>query len=247
MFKNFVKYFFIIIFIIVFIFPIYYLFVNTTLSWQEFRYSLKPILIPKSFDFELFISSFKRKEFINSIIISSATTFLSVVMGTMAGYSFARFKIGGFHLPFMILSIRMLPIVAFIIPVFFITFKLNLIDTYLPIILSHLILCLPFAVWMMRSFFIEMPVEIEEAATIDGCSNWQILWQIAFPLVAPGIAVTALFCFIYSWNEFIFGLVLSRKEVIPITVSLTGGLSRQSSSLALVSILPVLLFLYALA
>ena len=136
----------------------------------------------------------------------------------------------------------MLPVVAFIIPLFFIAFKLNMIDTYLPIILSHLIICLPFAVWMMRGFFIELPVAIEEAATIDGCNNWQLFWRIAFPLAAPGIAVTTLFCFIFSWNEFVFALVLSRKEVIPITISLTGGLSRSTADLALASIIPILIF-----
>ena len=160
----------------------------------------------------------------------------------MAGYSFARYKIGGFHLPFLVLSIRMMPPVAAIIPLFMIMLKLRLIDTHLAIIITHLLVTLPFAVWMMRGFFIEMPVEIEEAATIDGCSKWQIFWRIALPLTAPGIAVTALFCFIFSWNEFVFALVLSRKEVIPITVSLTGGLSRPTADLALASIIPILIF-----
>ena len=240
--SSFLKYKVILLSVVFSTFPIYYLLVYSTLSWQEFRYSTKPILLPNIIDYSRLFSNFFSKEFTNSLIISSSATFLSIFFGTMAGYSFARFKIGGFHLPFMILSIKMLPVVAFIIPLFFIAFKLNMIDTYLPIILSHLIICLPFAVWMMRGFFIELPVAIEEAATIDGCNNWQLFWRIAFPLAAPGIAVTALFCFIFSWNEFVFALVLSRKEVIPITISLTGGLSRPTADLALASIIPILIF-----
>ena len=242
MLRSFFKYTVIILCVVISAFPIYYLLVYSTLSWQEFRYSSKPILFPNKIDYSRLFSNFFSKEFTNSLIISSSATFLSIIFGTMAGYSFAKFKIGGFHLPFMILSIKMLPVVAFLIPLFFIAFKLNMIDTYLPIILSHLIICLPFAVWMMRGFFIELPIAIEEAATIDGCNNWQIFWRIAFPLAAPGIAVTALFCFIFSWNEFVFALVLSRKEVIPITISLTGGLSRPTADLALASIIPILIF-----
>ena len=242
MLRSFFKYTVIILCVVISAFPIYYLLVYSTLSWQEFRYSSKPILFPNKIDYSRLFSNFFSKEFTNSLIISSSATFLSIFFGTMAGYSFAKFKIGGFHLPFMILSIKMLPVVAFLIPLFFIAFKLNMIDTYLPIILSHLIICLPFAVWMMRGFFIELPIAIEEAATIDGCNNWQIFWRIAFPLAAPGIAVTALFCFIFSWNEFVFALVLSRKEVIPITISLTGGLSRSTADLALASIIPILIF-----
>ena len=92
----------------------------------------------------------------------------------------------------------------------------------LAIIVTHLLVTLPFAIWMMRGFFIDLPLEIEEAARVDGCSKWQVLWRIALPLAAPGIAVTALFCFIFSWNEFVFALVLSRKEAITLPVVIAG-------------------------
>ena len=133
----------------------------------------------------------------------------------------------------------MLPIVAFIIPLFMFAQKLNIIDNYLSVIISHLIICLPYSIWMMRAFFSELPKEIEQAAFIDGCNKWQTFYKISIPLVMPGIVVTGLFCFIFSWNEFIFGLVLTRKEVIPISVSLSGG---SNYTLALASIFPVLLF-----
>ena len=241
---SYIKYFIIFIAVLFFLFPIYWMFITTMKPQLEVMY-YPPLFIPPEFTIKYYIEAFYwlgGEAFKNSLIITTCTTIIATVLGCMAGYSFARFNIGGFHLPFMILSIKMLPVVAFIIPLFFIAFKLNMIDTYLPIILSHLIICLPFAVWMMRGFFIELPVAIEEAATIDGCNNWPLFWRIAFPLAAPGIAVTTLFCFIFSWNEFVFALVLSRKEVIPITISLTGGLSRSTADLALASIIPILIF-----
>ena len=238
-FKKFLTYFFVFFFLITSIFPIYYLFVISSLSWAEFRYSKTPNFLPSTSNLKLIFFSFFQKTYLNSLIISFSVTLISIILGTAAGYSFAKYKIGGFFLPFSILSIRMLPVIAFIIPLFIFSQKLNIIDTYYAVILSHLIICLPYSIWMMRSFFIEVPIEIQEAANVDGCNSWQIFYKISIPLVAPGIAVTSLFCFIFSWNEFIFGLVLTRKEAIPITVNMSGG---SNYSLALASILPVLLF-----
>ena len=116
----------------------------------------------------------------------------------------------------------MMPPVAAIVHLFILMFKLKLIDTHLAIIVTHLLVTLPFAIWMMRGFFIDLPLDIEEAGRVDGCSKWQVVWRIALPLAAPGIAVTALFCFIFSWNEFVFALVQSRKEAITLPVVIAG-------------------------
>ena len=237
--KKIIAYFFIFIFLFISIFPIYYLFVISSLSFAEFRYSLEPTFIPSSSKINTIFLAFFQKPYLNSLIISFSVTLISLCLGIAAGYSFAKYKIGGFILPFSILSIRMLPIVAFIIPLFLFSKKLNLIDSYLSIIFSHLIICLPYSIWMMRAFFKDLPHEIEQAAYVDGCNQWEAFYKISIPLVTPGIVVTGLFCFIFSWNEFIFGLVLSRKDVIPITVALSGG---SNYSLALASIIPILLF-----
>jgi len=237
--KNFLTYFFIFIFLIISIFPIYFLFVISSLSWAEFMYSETPKFLPSTSNLKLIFFALFQKTYLNSLIISFSVTLISMILGTAAGYSFAKYKIGGFFFPFSILSIRMLPIVGFIIPLFIFFQKLNIIDTYYAVILSHLIICLPYSIWMMRSFFTEIPIEIQEAANVDGCNSWQIFYKISIPLVAPGLTVTALFCFIFSWNEFIFGLVLTRKEVIPITANMSGG---SNYSLALASILPILFF-----
>ena len=126
-----------------------------------------PLFIPPEFTIKYYIEAFYwlgGEAFKNSLIITTCTTIIATVLGCMAGYSFARYKIGGFHLPFWVLSIRMMPPVAAIVPLFILMFKLKLIDTHLAIIITHLLVTLPFAIWMMRGFFIDLPLEIEEAA-----------------------------------------------------------------------------------
>ena len=222
--SNIIKYVIILTAVAFFFFPIWWMFITSMKPQLEVMY-YPPKFLPPEITFKYYFDALHWEaghSMRNSFIITSVTTVVATILGSMAGYSFARYKIGGFHLPFWVLSIRMMPPVAAIIPLFMIMLKLRLIDTHLAIIITHLLVTLPFAVWMMRGFFIEMPVEIEEAATIDGCSKWQILWRIAFPLTAPGIAVTALFCFIFSWNEFVFALVLSRKDAITLPVIIAG-------------------------
>ena len=221
---SYIKYFIIFIAVLFFLFPIYWMFITTMKPQLEVMY-YPPLFIPPEFTIKYYIEAFHwlgGEAFKNSLIITTCTTIIATVLGCMAGYSFARYKIGGFHLPFWVLSIRMMPPVAAIVPLFILMFKLKLIDTHLAIIITHLLVTLPFAIWMMRGFFIDLPLEIEEAARVDGCSKWQVLWRIALPLAAPGIAVTALFCFIFSWNEFVFALVLSRKEAITLPVVIAG-------------------------
>jgi multiple sugar transport system permease protein len=124
--------------------------------------------------------------------------------------------------------------------------EVSLIDTHAAVILAHLVVTLPFAVWMMRGFFMELPHELEEAAQIDGCSKWQAFTRIALPLTAPAIAITALFCFIFSWNEFVFALVLTRRVAItmPVVVaglhSIKGVLWPQMTAISAMGLLPIL-------
>src|SRR5262249_32034540 len=164
----------------------------------------------------------------------------------LAGYSFARYRIGGFHLPFWVLSTRMMPPVAAVIPLFLVVKSLGMIDTHVAVIALHLLVTLPFAVWMTRGFFIQVPRAIEEAALIDGCSQWQVFFRVALPLAAPGLAVTALFCFIFSWNEFLFALILTRREAVTLPVLVSGLYSQHGimwdvmSATAAMALLPVI-------
>ena len=152
------------------------------------------------------------RRYLNSVIIASISTVLTIVLGTMAAYGFSRFKIRGRDdLLFFILSTRMLPPVVVIIPVFLMFRALNLTDSHLTLILLYTAFNVSFAVWVLRGFIDEIPIEYEEAAMVDGYTRFQAFRKIVVPQASTGIAATAVFCFIFAWNEYAFALVLSRR------------------------------------
>ena len=160
--------------------------------------------------------------FFNSLVIAFFATLIAIILGSMSGYAFARYKVGGDTLPFWILSLKFFPPVVAIVPYFLMMKTLRLIDTRTAVIIPHLIITVPFAVWMIKGFVQEVPRELEEAAMIDGASQLGIIRIITLPLIAPGLVVTALFCFIWSWNDFMFALILTRNQAITIPVAIAG-------------------------
>ena len=157
--------------------------------------------------------AFSRSGFLNSFLdstlIAVIVMLLSVTLGSMCAYSLARFNVGGKNFRFWILSQRMFPPVALILPLYILMRRLHLLDTYFALILTHTVINLPFTVWLMRGFIIDLPKEIDEAALIDGCSIWQVFWRIIFPVVKPGLVAAAIFALITSWNEFLFAMILT--------------------------------------
>ncbi len=151
--------------------------------------------------------------FANSVIVSTGTALLSLALGSLAAYSLTRFRWGSRRaiLTAIILS-RLVPPVTLIVPFYVLWRTLNLFDTHLGLILVYLTFNLPFTIWLMRSFFLDIPVELEEAAFIDGCSRMRAFWRIAMPLAAPGLAATAIFNILLSWNEFLFAAVLTAEH-----------------------------------
>ncbi|MFQ5425789.1 MAG: carbohydrate ABC transporter permease [Gaiellales bacterium] len=182
----------------------------------------------------------------NSIIVAVATTAVSVAIGTMAAYSIARFRTGGKHLAFWILSQRIMPPIAVIIPVFLLYTQLrdntsvNLLDTHVGLVILYTVFTLPFTVWMMYTYFRQLPVEMEEASLVDGCTRWQSLWKVAFPLAAPGLVSAAVFAFIFSWTEFLFAVVLTSSKAVTLPVVISGFLGVQASLLGELGALVVL-------
>ncbi|MCY7303362.1 MAG: carbohydrate ABC transporter permease [Thermoleophilia bacterium] len=183
-----------------------------------------------------------------SLVVSVAATVFAVLIGTAAAYSIARFRTGGKHLSFWFLSQRILPAIAVVIPIFLLFsryseewFGFALIATPVGLILVYTVFALPFTVWMMYAYFDQMPVELEEAALVDGCSRVQALAKIAWPLARPGVISAAAFAFIFSWTEFLFALVLTRDDVVTLPVVI-GGLaaSTQGSGYGPVAALGVL-------
>ena len=157
--------------------------------------------------------------FLNSIIISIGAVALSVAAGIPAAYALARFNFPGKNaLAFILLSFRFVPFIAFVIPLYIIYQRFGLYNTHTGLILAYQLITLPFTIWMLRSFFMEIPLEIQEAAKIDGCSWLGVLWRVILPLSAPGIAVTVILGFMFCWNAFNYPLMLAGRQTFPVTV-----------------------------
>jgi multiple sugar transport system permease protein len=238
--------------VVVFFFPIFWM-VSTSFKPAHEVITYPPIFVPSRPTIHAYLEAFEARGTIalqNSVLIATVTTIVSIVTASLAAYSFARFKLGGFHLPFWILSTRMMPAVASIIPLFILFKHLGFIDTWYGIAITHLVITLPFAVWMLRGFFLEIPVELEESAMIDGASRLRALCRVVLPLTAPGLAVTAFFTFIFSWNEFMFALILSRRVATTMPVLISGMYSAHGvlwsvmSALAVIGMLPVLVLAF---
>jgi len=148
--------------------------------------------------------------YLNSVLIGFGSTFLSVVLGTLAAYAFSRFRVPGKDdLLFFILSTRMMPPIAVAIPVYLMYRAVGLSDTHLGLILLYTVVNLSLAVWLLKGFMDEIPREYEEAAMVDGYTRFQAFLKVVLPQAATGIATTAIFCLIFAWNEYAFALLLT--------------------------------------
>jgi multiple sugar transport system permease protein len=171
---------------------------------------------------ENFRSVFEQYNFfqylMNSLIIATLATLTSLILGLPAAYSIAKYRQG--KIGILILIARMLPFVSYLLPWYIIFRYLKLIDTYTALTITHLIITMPMVIWLMVSFFENMPAELEDAAMIDGCSRWQSFIRIVLPLMRNGIATAAIMSFIFSWNQFLFSLILSgpRTKTVPVAV-----------------------------
>ena len=154
----------------------------------------------------------------NSLIIATLATVTSLLLGLPAAYSIAKYRQG--KIGMLILIARMLPFVSYLLPWYIIFRYLKLIDTYTALTITHLIITMPMVIWLMVSFFENMPRELEDAAMIDGCSRWQSFLRIVLPLMRNGIATAAIMSFIFSWNQFLFSLILSgpKTKTVPVAV-----------------------------
>ncbi len=159
----------------------------------------------------------------NSSIIAFGATGFGLLLGLPAAYAIARYKMHGLGLAILIARVQ--PGISFLIPLFVIFLKLKMIDTYQALIITHLIVTMPIIVWMMISYFEDIPSELDDAARVDGCSPFGAFWRVALPLVRPGIAASAILAFIFSWNNFLFGLVLSSFRTKPLPVAVFNFMS----------------------
>jgi multiple sugar transport system permease protein len=159
----------------------------------------------------------------NSTFVGAGSTVLALIFGLPAAYSIARYKQE--RLAIAILVARIMPGISYLVPWFIMFSKLKLIGTYYALILSHLLITLPMTIWLMIGFFEDIPHELDEAALIDGCNYWQAFMKISLPLTKPGIAASAILSFIFSWNNFLFSLVLANQATRPLPVAVFSFIS----------------------
>ncbi len=154
----------------------------------------------------------------NSLITATLATAISLVLGLPAAYSISKYRQNKIGL--IILVTRMTPFVSYLLPWYIIFRYLKLRDTYTALTVTHLIITMPMVIWLMVSFFENIAAELEDAAMIDGCSRWQSFIRIVLPLVRNGIATSAIMSFIFSWNQFLFSLILSgpKTKTVPVAV-----------------------------
>lgn len=185
----------------------------------------------------------------NSIVTSVCGTLLALVIGIFTAYGIARFRAGGKLLPFQILQLRMFPPIAVVIPLLFMFVEIGLWNTWAGLIILYGAVTFPFVVWLMRSFFQEVPREIAEAAIVDGCTQWGAFFKAVLPQVKGGLAATALFVFILNWSDFLIAKVMTQdvNNTAPVYLqSLQGGASGNEyglqAALAMLLILPPAIF-----
>jgi multiple sugar transport system permease protein len=235
-----------------FLFPIYWLFAISFKTPAEI-FASPPVWVPAGIQFDNFRVLFRDGDayaVLNSLIVAGVSTVLAMSLGTMAAYSLARFKTGGDNLAIWIISQRLIPPIAIAFPVFLLYVWLGWVDTYVGLILLYTAFNLPYVIWMMRGYLEDIPIELEESALVDGCTRFEVLRRVVFPMARAGLFATAVFTFVFAWNEFIFALVLTRTEVTTFTVQLSryfGGQSTFWAKIAAMSVLGTLPVMIAVA
>lgn len=208
-----------------------------------------PMLIPETPTLDNLVDVFEKNDFlkytINSVIVSFSATGLALLLGVPAGYGVAKSK--ATKAAALILIARVTPGLSYLIPLFLLFQWLGLIGTLTPLIITHLVITVPIVVWVMIGFFEGLPNELEEAALVDGATIWQAFRHVAMPLARPGITVSMILAFIFSWNNFIFGVVLAGRSTRTLPVAVYNVLTFEQISwgplaaAALVVTAPVLL------
>lgn len=261
--KQVITYALLILWTIICLFPIYWVVITSVklpiavfqgpkyIPWIDFQ----PTLNAWNFLLTGPTSSAVYRSWINSFVLATVSSAIAVFLGGMAGYGLTRFH---YHWPvlnwrnndiaFYVISQRILPAVVVIIP-YLIMFRIfGLIDTHQGMILAYTVFNMPFAVWIMRDFFSGLPVDLEESALIDGANRFQAFRHIVLPLAAPGLIATFLFCLVFTWNDYLFSLMLtfSRASTLPMFIAGAGSQSYGPqwwyiSALSLLSIAPMIL------
>lgn len=238
--------------------PVYWM-LSISLKTEVDQFAVPPRWIWFAPTFAHYYDAFFARSFgrylVTSLTVATLSTICAVTLGTLAAYGLARFKLrAGLdrRLSIWILSTRMFPPIVTAVPLFLMMRDLRLLNTITALVIVYTALNLPFVVWMMRGFFRELPKELEEAAMVDGDSRLGALRRVILPLVTPGLAATAVFCLIVSWNEFLLGLVLTQTDAsMTLPVGIAGRVTQYEikwgvmSAAGVVAMIPILVFAMA--
>jgi multiple sugar transport system permease protein len=206
------------------LFPIFWI-VTTSLKQRVDVYTEKPVLL-----FRVTLESYRRvfelqnfpRYLFNSFLVAASTTFIIMYFGALGAYALTRWRFSGYNwVSLAIIAARMFPPIALLPSFFLFASRMGLVDTRQVLIFAHFTYGLPFIVFMLAGFFRQIPRDLDEAALIDGCSYLSLFNRIMLPSIAPGLAATAILSFIWSWNEFLFALVLTRasSKTLPVVIS----------------------------
>ncbi len=236
--------------------PLYWILINSFKSTPELT-SPKPTFFPRTFTLEHYTNLFTQVDFprffFNSIVVAVASTLVIIVLGALAAYSIYRCRYRGRKTLFVLfLSIYVFPRVLILIPLFVIFSRLHLVDTLIGLVVLNVTITAPFSVWTLKAFFTTVPLELEDAALVDGANRVQVLFRIFFPVVAPGIGALALSAFLMSWTEYLFAsafIMSTQLKTVPVGMALfldqyfiDWGMLMSSS--VLVALPPTILFAF---
>jgi multiple sugar transport system permease protein len=241
--------------VMLWLFPIYWIFL-TSFKTPLIINEAVPVFwfMPTLENYHHLFDEFKFARILqNSLIIVSVTTVVVIVLALLAAYALGRMDVrGGKHIALWMLSLRFMPPIAIVLPYFIVWQRIGLIDTYLGLILIYVAFNLPFAIWLLRGFLVEVPRDLDEAATLDGLGHLAILRRIILPVVAPGVAVTAIFTFMFTWNEYLMALVLTSRNATTVPVTVSKFIQAYSilwgdvGAAATIELLPVLVVVFLL-
>lgn len=257
--RGFIKYFVLAVALLAALAPVYWMF-TISLKSEVDQFASPPAWFDFTPTLEHYYDAFVTRSFgqylLTSAIVAVASTLCALVLGTLAAYSLARFRLPynlDRRLSLWILSTRMFPAIVTAVPLFLMMRDLRLLNTKAALIVVYTAFNLPFVVWMMRGFFDEVPRDLEEAALVDGDSRMGALFRVVLPLVTPGLAATAVFCLIVSWNEFLFALVMTQTDAsMTLPVGIAGRVTQYEikwgvmSAAGAVAIVPILVFAMAM-
>jgi N,N'-diacetylchitobiose transport system permease protein len=207
-----------VVFCILWAFPVYWM-INTAFKPRPEVMTSTPEFLPKNPTLDNFIVAVSQTNFLgalrNSAIVVVGAILFALVLSLFASAALSRFRFRGRRAIMVgILAVQMLPGTALLIPQFLIFNNLGLLNSYYGLILAYVAAVLPFSIWALRGFFVAIPVEVEEAAMVDGAGTWRILWNILFPLVVPGVISTSIFAFLTAWNEYIMAYTFMKDSAL---------------------------------